>query len=307
MKTGVFKVYSLGYVAKDIAEDEMYIDVFPIELLPSTNTELSVEDGIERDIVSGDNNESISVIKGSLIKAKWLARGSMRLEPPTVCKGETVILYRYSNTDKFFWEPLGHEIHLRKNEKATYVFSNKKSTENGDITAAYYITIDTINKVLRLHTDDSDEELTTYDIELNTKDGYLTLLDGKGNEITLDSKNDDLKIKTNKTLNIETLDKTVNIDNLTINAKKDYVTDIKGEYKQIIGKNKKEEIGGRYDIELKSLSISNGSDEIVSLISDICQAIIDYQAIGNMGKPTMTHPATMSAVNAIKAKVEGFK
>ena len=214
-------MHSLGQVTIDKEEDSLYIDVFPIELHPGKSGELSKPDLIKHENynIKGEL-ENLVVSKTTTIKAKWLPLGNSNLlEPPMVGKGETVILYRYADTDNYFWVTLYNQQHLRKRDKYTIYLSNKGSVVGGDedLEKAYYLTFDTINKYIRLHTDDTDGELTTYDIEINTKEGFLTIIDGKKNEITLDSDKDTLTINTNNEMTINTTN-TVNVNTTACNV-----------------------------------------------------------------------------------------
>lgn len=305
MQQSLFKIYSLGQVVKDIKEDSQYIDVFPVELHPGKTGELSIPE-INNTSISDINKtvETIIVAKTTTIKAKWLAIGTPnKLEPPTVCKGETVLLFRYADTDNFFWSTIYNELHLRKREKHTMILSNKESIADGQtqevLEKSYYITYDTINKFIRLHTDDSDGEFCTYDIEINTKDGFLTVIDGLENEITLDSTLDKLYIKTNKDILTET-------DNHTRNVTTDETVDIGNNRTSTIGNNKKETIGNKYQIDLKTYAVSNGADELMALLVETMQAVIDIQHTGNLGIPTSIDDGSKSVFADLKSRYAAF-
>jgi len=217
-----FKLESIGFVAKDKIEDDEYIDVYPAEIQPGKNLELSeVEDKNDVAIDKDGNVDIVINTKSTLIKAKWIPIGeSNQLGAPDVCKGEKVFLFRYSDLDEYYWSLFENDLRLRKNEKKTFILSNRPNiTKDGsELDKAYYITMDTINKYIRLHTDDTDGELCVYDIELNTKEGTLTILDGLENEITLDSGAGSLTINTNSKVTTNTPEATINCKTSTVNA-----------------------------------------------------------------------------------------
>ena len=284
----ILQPWGIGQVAKDILEDEFYVDIYPIELHPNKAGEVTTQDtldGVVNDI-SG-NVESIIVMKSSLIKAKWLADSDTnRLEPPTVCRGETVKLYR-ADTGRYYWVPLFNELHLRKLEKRTIILSNKRTIgAKGDslLKKAYYLTVDTINKYLRLHTDDSDGEYTTYDIEINTKDGTFILVDGKGNTIVIDSQTDSILTSV--------LNEMVNKSKYTINT---------------ISVDKTETIGNHHGVSLKTYSVTNGEDELIALAMETIQAMHDAIGIGNLGFPVPMDDATKAVFKDLKDRYGKFQ
>lgn len=200
-----FNLYSVGYVAKDKIEDSWDVDVYPIEHVPTVTGDPN-EQIVLNNITKNINNESLSinVDKSRIITAKWLPiSNSNRVTPPDVCKGETVLVYNFAGTDEYFWNTLYAEPDLRKKEKVTYFFSNKTAINDPDyLNKGYYLTVDTFNKYVKLHTADNDGELTTYDIDIDTANGILSLQDGKGNKLELNSDSDTMTIDLNHKLGI---------------------------------------------------------------------------------------------------------
>ena len=205
-------MYSLAYVAEDYIEDSPYIKAIPIEIL-SDLTGTAAKDTKEKIKSKDINNENIHVVvnKTHVITAKWINLNEPnRLTAPNVCKGETIMLWKYTG-DRYFWTTFYNELDLRKNEKVTYVYSNKADIKDASkLKQVYYWAIDTINKFVRLHTDDNDGEVTTYDMELNTKDGEFILVDGLGNQIKLTSNLGLLTITTNVSVVINTTNAFIN-------------------------------------------------------------------------------------------------
>lgn len=216
-----FKIYGMGHVAEDIKENSFEVKVFPVEITTgnqgamdaATSTSVNTE-------TSGGEHRSTVLDKGKTITCKWIPIGATnRITPPNVCKGEMVLIWNYAGTDQYYWSTMDNEMDLRKNEKATWFFSNVKNIGKPDLKKAYHWTVDTINKFVRLFTANNDGEYTTYDFKIDTKNGIITIMDGKNNMIKLESQSDKLTITTNKNVEINTTDCTVNASSVAnINA-----------------------------------------------------------------------------------------
>ena len=336
MDKSLFNVVSIGYVAKDIAEDSLFVEIFPLEIFPAMTKGLTKNENVKNSNKNINNDiESLMVVKKQLIKAKWLPHGNPnRLDPPTVGKGETVLVHRYSDSDKYFWSTLYNEFKFRKKEKITTVLSNRSEITDGlnKLDKCYYVSLDTINKFIRLHTDDSDGELCTYDVEFDTKNGYMTILDGKDNEITLDSAKDKLSLITNNdiysstdfhTVEVETdrkdtigNDRKVDIGNdETLKVGNDNIVDIGNDKTLKIGNDNTVDIGNdktlnvknSYSINLKKFSVSNGSDELIALLSELITIIVSMKHLDSLMGPTTIMPPYAAQFNNLKSRLDKFK
>lgn len=314
----VLKTVAIGIVASDIKEDESYIDVFPIEIQPGRDGELTSSEDFSNKITNMSGQvDIVMATKTDLIKAKWLPDGDTnRLEPPTVCKNEWVRLIRYSDHDQYYWTTIYNQLELRKLEKRTVVVSNKRSIDVAPeelLKHSYHSQMDTINKLVHLHTSDTDGEYTAYDIAIDTKEGQLEIIDGKGNRIFLDSQDDKLVVEINKIIETKTKDHTNNNDKLVNNSDTSITNNTmtktdNAETEYVINTGTKTEtIQGAHTINLQTLAISNGSDELVSLISELAQALADAKGIGNLMLPVPMDGDTIAAALDIKARVDGFK
>lgn len=287
MKTTALQVYSLGMITHDLPEDDVWAEVHPLEQMSGSNGIIDNID-MEHAKVLNIHGETIvtKIIKSTKIMCKWLHDGdNNRLTPPSVCKGETVRIYRYGNTDKYFWGTIYNELDLRKREKATYVYSNKGTIEDKSLLSkVYYWTIDTINKFVRLHTDDSDGELTTYDFEINTKEGKVTLIDGKNNFIELNSAS----------------------QNLTTNINNDIITTAGNNMSTMVKKDVNETIGKNKTITLEKISIKNNTGELIAILSAWLQACMEDEGTGNLGSPVPRTSASKNKFQALKKKIDSF-
>jgi hypothetical protein len=320
MTESLLKPYSLGYVTRDILEDNLYCDFFPVERMPGYSG--IINDNVAEKATTTDIDGTISSVKidrSVKITAKWFNNGdSNRLTPPNICKGETVMLYRYSNTDRYYWSTIYNELDLRKLEKATYVFSNKRTiNDKSKLGAVYSFTIDTINKFVKLFTGDDDGELTTYDFEINTKDGIVTLIDGRGNMIQMDSSKDTYNVKFNVDYNLditETTNETIGIDR-NVSIGNNQTTDIANNHTTTVGNNQttdvakvmSETIGTMKVIKVPKISIKNDTADLITVLSDLIQANMDQKGIGNLGSPVPCDPGSVAAYQALKDKLDSFK
>ena len=306
-------LYSLGVVAKDIEEDSMYVEIYPAVLNPGKHGNLMDPDKLDVTTTSSSKEiENLKVNNTRIIVAKWLPNGNInRLEPPTVCKGELVHIFTFMDTNMYYWTTVFNELGLRKLEKITTVVSNKR-TIMGDaadlLTKVYYYTIDTINKFVRFHTDDSDGELTTYDYHMDTKNGTVLFTDGKGNFWYLESENEDLTTNINRD-RVRTIgrDRTTDIgrDDVTTIGK-DKTLDVGGDDTTEIDKGKYVKVGTEYRVETKQFTVSNDTCELIATLIEWLEADIASIGIGNLGRPVPRDGPTQAKYQALIAKLNTF-
>ncbi len=225
---------SIGTVANNKLYDTNKIKVFPIEHLAEYDGNITDEDdrtkkdgnvikkkqsgnvsnsdnsknkktNTKTNVVDSGNKKSAgNADKKMYVEAEWIdLGGSNRKTAPDVKKGETVVLYRFGDANRWFWSSLQYESDLRRKESVLHIYGN--TDEHGvtlDNTNSYFTLMDTVNKLIHIHTSDNDGEVTTFDIKLNTKEGYLEVIDGNGNFIKHDGKNGILDLKYNKDINL---------------------------------------------------------------------------------------------------------
>jgi len=272
---------SIGIIVKDILEDDLYIDIAPIEIQTGIDGELSVTNNLEHTVISPDGTiANIKVTRSDIIKAKWMPYGDTnRLEPPTVCKGERVRIYQYSDTDQYYWTTLYNELELRKVEKRTIVVSNKASIEipaDELLDHTYYAIMDTINKLVKLRTSTTDGEYTTYDITIDTREGQLEIIDGKGNQIHLDSQTDILTTSINKQIINNTIDKTENISH-------------------------------KHTVNLVKYAVNHhNGDELLQIIYDLVTDNINDLGVGNLGADVPRKQSTIDSYKQIQTRLAAY-
>lgn len=191
--------YSYGIVAKNKDLSSDLIEVVAIEDNTFYNGELT--DTIDKITAKGkDHNDKsfkTEVETTNSIKAKWLSfTDTNRMSSPDVRRGEEVTIWRFGDTDQYWWTTLQQDKILRRLETVIYGFSNvRKENIEMDHTNMYWIEISTHRKVIRLHTAKNDEEPFAWDIQLDTKNGTFTIDDNDGGFFFYDAKERHFKMK----------------------------------------------------------------------------------------------------------------
>ena len=195
------ELVSIGKVATNLKLGSDEIEVWIMEHHPFINGELT-DDAKSLSSQSRDSageTFSTKIITTATVKAKWLGMhsGYNRTTPPDVRRGEELYIYRFANSQEYFWEPKKYNRKLRRLETVRYEYSNlsKEDVEVGPDTS-YYHEVSTHKKVVTFHTSNNDGELTTYDINFDTKTGIVKFVDGKGNALRLNSKENSWRLTT---------------------------------------------------------------------------------------------------------------
>lgn len=210
------RFYSLGIVAENKKLSSKEVEVTPIEEMPMLDGELApvATDYNAKAVDSLGSSYEATVEATTTIKAKWLALGGgNRITAPDVRRGEMVMLYKFGDTDKYFWMTQNEDLKLRKLETVIYAFSattNEGAEMNGE--TFYFIEISTHKKLITLHTSKDNGEPFGYDIQLNTSDGKLVITDDVGNFILLDSSQNKIQLK-----NVDGSEYDMEKTNLTVN------------------------------------------------------------------------------------------
>lgn len=212
-----FKFYSFGIVAANKERNSFDIRVVPVEEITLAtgqsesmqvktidNKRTNVQRRQEKTRVPmGQQTMSYNVsvpdhrkivrsetLEGGLdIVARWTAFGqSNRITPPDVRQGETVMIFRVSDSDEYYWTTMMNEPSLRRQETVCYIFGNLpdgiKAFDKG---SSYWFEVSTHDKYVKLHTSKNDGELAAWDISIDTAKGVLVITDNAGNDLTLDS------------------------------------------------------------------------------------------------------------------------
>jgi hypothetical protein len=184
---------SIGIVVRDKEEGSDVIEVWPSEILPQVND--NIRDQSTDYNVKGPDARGISsqtkLSGGKTIKATWLAGDDgNRMTSPDVYANETVDIYRFGDTDTFYWKTTYREPKLRKKETVCYAYSNKDSQDKPhDKESSYWYEVSTKdgNKHIQFHTSNNDGEKFAYDLIINPDTSTATLMDSNGNKVLLES------------------------------------------------------------------------------------------------------------------------
>lgn len=185
------RLYSLGIVVRDKEEGVDDIEVYPVEELPLLDG--NIRDYKTQYKVNGVDANGAKVqsqlVGGATLIAKWLPNGSdNRITSPDVVANETVRIYRYADTDKFYWTTLFREPLLRRKETVCYMYGNLAGPlQPFNKDSSYWVEVSTVHKHIKLATTKSDGEPFAYNINLDTEAGTLAITDDIGNSLTLDS------------------------------------------------------------------------------------------------------------------------
>ncbi len=192
MENSLLKPYSIGIVLEDKEGDSDMIKVMPTEQLSMFSGDLN-EQKLNYNVNAPDAQgiKRTSQIEGGVeIVAKWIFSSGNRVTAPNVKKNESVLIYRFADTDEFYWQTFMREPSLRRREHVHYAFSNLPSgVKPYDKNSSYWFEISTREKHIHLHTSKNDNEPFEYDLNIDTKIGNLSITDDIQNSITIDSKN----------------------------------------------------------------------------------------------------------------------
>lgn len=191
VKMSKLQVYSLGVVASNPALNVNTIEVTPIEDVPLASGEITSNATVLETQISSTSGakENVTAANTSSIKAEWLPVGQPnRMTPPNVRRGEQVYIYRFGDTDKYYWNTIRNDLHFRKLE--TVIFGFSATTKEGvtpNESNTYLFEISTHKKLIRLHTSQDNGEPFGYDISIDTGNGNISIVDSAGNRFIFDS------------------------------------------------------------------------------------------------------------------------
>ena len=183
------RIYSLGIVVYDKPRDTKIIDVLPVEEISNIDgklTDYKPKYNVQLPDVAKVNRKS--KIEGqSYIEAHWLPLSqSNRHTAPDVIANETVLLYRYADSEKYYWDTLFIEPNIRRLETVLHMFGNLKAAlTEWDKSSSYWSEVSTHDKHIHVKTTKSDGEPFEYDIKLDTGAGTFELFDDIGNLLKL--------------------------------------------------------------------------------------------------------------------------
>lgn len=175
---------------KEIGSDILLVSL--IETFPGS-TGLMVADTQTIDVKGKDSTGKEYGAKtntDNVIKAHWLSWGSQRITSPDMRRKMRVMVYRYADTDEYYWEDMGLDSHLMRLETVVWgINNNPDGTGASSISPKNMHTLEfsSHTKQLTLRTCKTQGEPTAYVFQLNLGGGSVTLADDLGNALSLDS------------------------------------------------------------------------------------------------------------------------
>ena len=286
------KLYSIGIVVEDKLPNTDYAIIAPMEQLSTADGQLSKTTKIHT-----ANGQSVK--KGNTIIAKWYQNGQTnRATSPNVYKNESVKIFRYGDTDKYYWDTLFFEPHLRRLEEVTYSYSNKRvPLETYDANSSYYYTVSTLNKFIHLHTSTNDGEASGYDLLINTKTGEISIIDTNGNQLLWKSVSKQLNILDFKTFNINILD-TINTQvGKTMNTQIGQTSNLKvGQTMNTsVGETDTKTVGQTKTLTVPTLNIN--CKQAINLTTQNVGLVGDMRIVGNLQVSGSINASTINAPN----------
>lgn len=191
MDVSLFKIHSLGRVAANKELNSWEIEVTPIEDLPHLDGELTSDATPiatkATDAKGGSYDDAM--VTANTLPATWLPVGQPnRMTPPDVRRGEEVVLYRYGDSQKLYWNTTRNDMRFRKLE--TVVFGISGTTEEGgmDQNKMYFLEFSSHKGVVHLHMSKANDEFVTWDMKFDGTNGMMEIMDDLGNFFRMNSK-----------------------------------------------------------------------------------------------------------------------
>lgn len=183
--------YSYGIIAENKALNSFEVEVTPIEDLTMLDGEVTAQ--VSSQSASGTDAKGAAYTsqtkQTATVRATWLPIGSgNRQTPPDVRRGEQVMLYRYSDADKYYWVTLRSDLSLRRLE--TFIFAISAApgaSDTVDRNSTYVLGMSSHQKRIWLLTSQANGEPYRYQLELDLAKGVFSLWDNIDNAVFLSS------------------------------------------------------------------------------------------------------------------------
>lgn len=185
------KFYSLGRAANNKPRHEKMLEVTPIEQMSMLDGELvslPFDSQVTGQNIDGTEYAS-RVILDTAITAAWLPFGTNMATAPDVRRGERVFIYRYRDTDQYYWVIAGWDDHLRRKETKHIRISatDDESADMSDPKNYYHLVLSSHDQMIELQTSKVSGESARYCLQFNLKEGVVALADDFGNFTQLES------------------------------------------------------------------------------------------------------------------------
>lgn len=186
------RLVSIGVVAQDKNDNSPFIAVFLKEAHPFHEGDISPHhvttnyQGTDKD----GKDYSVTLQSGMTVKCRWKSTEN-RITAPSVKKGDEVEVYEVGDTGVYYWSSLPINKNLRRAETVVYAWNASKSPldkdEQPNAKNHYLITVDGKNGNMTISTSKANGEKAAYTLQINGKDGHLSMVDDLGAVLQIDS------------------------------------------------------------------------------------------------------------------------
>lgn len=268
-KSSQFKLYSMGLVVENKPRTTTELLVAPIEVLPLLSGGLGVEDEILEDQFKDfyQKEYTVKVKARQALTCKWLPWGSNRASAPDMRIGERVFIYRFADSDEYYWVDTGLDAHLRRLETVAWLFSADPNGTSDDPRSAensYLFEVSTHDKLITLKTTSLNGEPFEYTFQFNTGEGRVTLADDDGNYIEFNSTETSITFENKEGTRISLDKKDIFAfapNNITVEAVENILLKCRN-YTQQIGENYTSEVGQAITITSATYKLTTDSSVV---------------------------------------------
>lgn len=209
----------MGIVIEAKVRGSNQIKVSPMEILPLQSGDMTQDQRkYETTIHDAKGVKRTSKVDGSNhIVATWIPDGNdNRITAPDVQPGETVKIYRFADTDEYYWATVFREPKLRKLETVLNAVSDLPGSGAFDKESSYWTEVSTHDGHIQIHTAQSNGEPYGYDIKIDTVSGKIVITDTIQNSIVLDSATSTATVTTNTEIVLKSPKVTIEATNINI-------------------------------------------------------------------------------------------
>ena len=231
MDNSKYRLYALGHAA------ERKVDCYNWELECTPTERVQYSDGaltnrgeaIETEGTDGGEKQYASkeLVSGT-VNAEWLCREANRLTCPNVEAGEELFIWTYEKTGKFFWETRNNGKVSRREETVCIGVAADPAGNEGTQRSqdnSYILDISAHKKIVTISTSDKNDELARFTLQLNGGEGFASLQDSEGQEVTLDPTSNRISV-----INAEDVELHLQGKNLTVNVPADEAHNVQGNF-----------------------------------------------------------------------------
>lgn len=183
--------YAIAVVAENKPLTTNKIFATPVEIVNFSQGELKA-DRADVEVKGVDASGKEYQLKVRAVGAQeydWLPCGYQHTAPD-VRRGERVFIYRYADTDKFYWVESGLDRRFRRLETTTYMWQADPDAKDDDPWTeenCYMLEVSTHSKLVTFSTSQKNKEPFKYVFQLNTAEGFFSITDQDNNVIQLNS------------------------------------------------------------------------------------------------------------------------